>query len=147
MAQTCKHRLASVSRLLTVLAGAISSLSIEVVGNCLIGLLIGFAFQPERVPSHSALVVRTREHAPRPEAGICGCRPCICGEPSASQSQWTEIASEGSAYLYNLTVGIAIGVCTCVTLCCTQRDVSREILVAAEQLRSMLEGSGSFVNL
>ena len=32
LAQVCKHRLASVSRLLTVLAGAISSLSIEVVG-------------------------------------------------------------------------------------------------------------------
>ena len=31
-------------------------------------------------------------------------------------------------------------VCTCATLYCTQRGVSREFLVAAEQLRSLPEG-------
>ena len=43
-----KHRLASASRLLTVLAGAISTLSIEVVGDCPFVPPIGFAFQLAR---------------------------------------------------------------------------------------------------
>ena len=38
MAQVCKHRVASTCPLLTVLAGAISSLSIEAVEDCLIEL-------------------------------------------------------------------------------------------------------------
>ena len=40
--KVCKHRLASVLPTLTVLAGSTTSFSIGVVGNCLIGLLIGF---------------------------------------------------------------------------------------------------------
>ena len=46
-------------------------------------------------------------------------------------------ASEGAAFLFNLVVGFAIGVCTCVTLCCAQRGSSLEIIVAADQLRSL----------
>ena len=65
--------------LLTVLAGSITSWSTGVVGNCLIGLLTGFASQLARVPPCSAPVAPTREGTPRPEPGICGCRPCICG--------------------------------------------------------------------
>ena len=98
LAQVCKHSLASVL--------PITSLSIGVVGNCLIGPLIGIALQPSPVPSYSALGVPTREDAPRPEPGICGCGPCFCGEPSASQSQWREIASEGGAYLHNPFWGV-----------------------------------------
>ena len=142
VAQVCKHRLASVFLTPDCLAGAITSLSIGVVGNCLIGLLIGFALQPARVPSRSVSVIPTRENAPRPEPGVCGCGPCICREPSASQSQWSETASEGAAFLFNLVVGFAIGVCTCVTLCCTHRLVSLEIILSAQQLRSL-----PFVNL
>ena len=63
----------------------------------LIGLLIGFALQPERVPFFSVLVIPTRENTPRPEPGVCGCGPKICGEPSASQGQWSDTASEGAA--------------------------------------------------
>ena len=37
-------------------------------------------------------------------------------------------------------MGFAIGVCTCVTFCCTHRSVSLEIIVAADQLRSLHEG-------
>ena len=126
-----------------ILAGSITSWSTGGVGNCLIGLLIGFAFQPARVPPYSAPVAPTRENTPRPELGTCGCGSCICGEPSASQSRWAEIASEGGVYLYKLIVGFAIGVCTCATtLDRTQRGVSREILVATEQLRSLPEGFG-----
>ena len=135
-AESCER----VANSLTVLAESITLLSIGVVGNCLIGLLIGLALQPARVPSHSAPVIPTREDALRPEPGICGCGPCICGEPRASQRQWTEVAREGGASLYNLIVGLVIGVCTGVTLYCTQRGVSREILVATEQLRSLLQG-------
>ena len=58
LAQACKHRLASASRLLTVLAGAISSLSAEVVGDCPTGLLIGFALQPARIASYLVAVTR-----------------------------------------------------------------------------------------
>ena len=50
LVQVCKHRLASTCPLLTVLAGSISSLSIEAVEDCLIGLPIGLALQPARVP-------------------------------------------------------------------------------------------------
>ena len=64
----------------------------------------------------------------------------MCGDPGASQSQWPETACESAAFLFNLVVGFAFGVCTCVTLCCAQRGVSREIIVAAEQLRSLPEG-------
>ena len=49
------HRLASVSQSLTVLAGAISSLSIEVVEDCLIGLRLlspNDSFPVQRCPGH-----------------------------------------------------------------------------------------------
>ena len=126
-------------QLLIVLAGAITSLSIGVVGNCLICPLIGFALQPARVPSCLVPVIQTRENTPRPEPGVCGCGPCVCEEPRASQSQWSETAGEGAAFLFNLVVGFVIGVCTCVSLCCAQPMVSRDIIVAAEQFRSLPE--------
>ena len=85
--QVCKHRL----------AGAFTSLSIGVAGNCFIGLLIGFALQPVRVPSYPVLVTPTCENTPRPELGVCGCGSCIYGEPSVSQSQWSETARAGIA--------------------------------------------------
>ena len=55
------HRFASVSQLLTVLARAISSLSIEVAQDCFIGLPSVLAFQPARVMLHSG-VLDTRRH-------------------------------------------------------------------------------------
>ena len=82
----------------------------------------------------------TREGTPRPEPGIRGCASCVCVEPSASQSQWAETSTKGGIYLYNLTVGFVVGVCTCATLHCIQRGVSREILVA-EQLRSQVNAT------
>ena len=60
--RVCKHRLASVPQLLTVLAGVISSLSIEVVGDCLTGLPIGFPLQPARVVSYPMVVPDMRKH-------------------------------------------------------------------------------------
>ena len=113
---------------LSLLAGAITSLSIGVVGNCLIGLLIGFALQPARVRSSPVPVTPTRENTPRPEPGVCGCGPCICREPSASQSQWSEKVSPSSSIL----PWDSLEVCTCVTLCCTHRSISREIIAAAQ---------------
>ena len=105
---------------LTVLAGSITSRSIGVVGNCLIGQLIGFALQARtRASLLSTCDPDTRRHTLLVAAG-------------------QEIASESGVYLFYLIAGFAIGVCTCATLCCTQRGVSREILVATEQL--------SFVN-
>ena len=59
-----KHRLASVSQFLTVLAGAISSLSIEVVEDCLVALPIGLAHQPARIISCPVLSL-TRESTAR----------------------------------------------------------------------------------
>ena len=47
--QSCER----VGNSFSVLAGSITSLSIGVVGNCLIGPLIGFALQPARAPSYS----------------------------------------------------------------------------------------------
>ena len=41
------------------------------------------------------------------------------GETSASQSQWSETAREVIAFHFNPVLGFAVGVCTCVTLCCT----------------------------
>ena len=93
-AQVCKHRFASVCRLLTVLAGPISSLSMEVVEVCLVGLPIGLALQPARVISFPALSL-SRESTARPELGTCACGPRDHREPSASRSQWSETASEG----------------------------------------------------
>ena len=62
LAQICKHRLASFSRLLIVLAGANSSLSIEIVGDCLIFLPVGFALQPARVASYPDVYTLTDVH-------------------------------------------------------------------------------------
>ena len=104
---------------------------LELCGNCLVSLLIGYALQPTRVPSYPVPVIPTRENTPRPELGICGCGPCICGEPGASQGEWSETTREGIAFLFNPAVGFAIGVVTCVTLCFCHRSVSREIIVRA----------------
>ena len=80
------------------------------------GLLVGFALQPARVPSYSA----TREDAqPRPEPGICGCGPCVCGGPSALNFSGQRLLVKGRAYLYIFIVLFAIGVCACLTLNCT----------------------------
>ena len=62
-AQLCKR----LANSLIVLGGSITSLSIGVDGNCLIGPPIGFALQFARVLSYSALVVPTREDAPQPD--------------------------------------------------------------------------------
>ena len=108
LAQVCKHRLATVLPTLDCLCRS------DHVGNCLIGLLVRFALLRARVPSYSVPVVPTRESTPRPEPeGVAG---RVFGE-----SQWSETASEGAAFLFNLAVGFVIGVCTCVTLCCAQR--------------------------
>ena len=53
------------------------------------------------------------------DPGVCDSGPCICGEPSAFQSQWSKTASEGAAFVFSLVVGCVIGVCLCKTLCCT----------------------------
>ena len=84
----------SCERVPTALAGAISSLSSEVVGDCLIRQSIRLALQPTRV---------ARESTPLPEPGVGGGGPSICGEPSASQSHWSELASEGSLPLSALS--------------------------------------------
>ena len=120
LAQVCKHRLASLlpTLCLSVFAGAITSLSIGVVGNCFIGLMFGFALQPACVPSYPVLVTPTRENA----------------------SQWSETIREGIAFFFNPAVGLAVGVCTCGTPCCTHRSISREIVQATEELRSLREG-------
>ena len=113
LAQVCKHRLAIVSKILTVLAGAISSLSIEVVEDCLIGLPIECALQPARVIS-CPVVSLTRESTARPELGICACGPCSRRESSASQSPWSKTASQGVP-----SSSVLPWDCTRVTLSCT----------------------------
>ena len=60
-----------VANSLSVLAGAITSLSNGVVGNCLIGLLIGFALQRARVPSYPVPLTPTRENTPGSGRGWC----------------------------------------------------------------------------
>ena len=108
------------SQLLIVLAGAISSLSIEVVGDCFIGLPTGLALQPARVISYP-VVSLTRESTARPELGNCASGPCNRREPSASQRQWSETASEGIPFIFKLVVDFANEVHTRVTLCCAHR--------------------------
>ena len=128
-----------VANSLSVFAGAIASLSIGVVGNCLIGLLIGFALQPARVPSYPVPVSPTRENTPRPVVSV------VAGRVSAERQSPLKVSGQrlprgGISFLFNPDVGFAVGVCTCVTLCCTHRSISRKIIVAAEQLRSLPEG-------
>ena len=64
----------------------------------------------------------------------------VAGRVSAENQAPLEVsgrtASEGVAFLFNLVVRSVIGVCACVTLRCAQRGTSREIIAAAEQLRS-----------
>ena len=93
LGSSLKRRLASVSQLWTLLAGAISSLSIEVVEDSLIGLPIVLALQPARVISFP-VVSLTRESTAPLELGTCACGPINRREPRASQSQWSETAGE-----------------------------------------------------
>ena len=139
LAQVCMHRLASVSRLLTVLARAISWLSIEVVGDCFIFLPRGIALQPARVVSFPAAVTRHAKNTQRPEPGVCGCGPCFCGEPSASQGQWSETAQRRLRLPLQPCFGFVIGVGTYMILCCTHRAVLRAIVAAAEQIKPLPE--------
>ena len=78
LASVHSHKQASTSRAsilpsLTILAGSITSLSVGVVGHCLISLLIMFALQPAHVPPYSGPVAPPREDTPGLEPGICGC--------------------------------------------------------------------------
>ena len=74
---------------------------------------IGFATQP----TNGALLRRpcgslhtTAHHDLSP--GVGGGGPRVCGEPWASQSQWSELASEDAAFLFSPVVGFATGACT-----------------------------------
>ena len=77
--------------LLTVLAGAITSLSIGVVGNCLIGLLIGFALQPAPMLSYSVLVIPARENTPLPEPVVAGRVSAESQAPFKRSGQWLPV--------------------------------------------------------
>ena len=85
----------------------------EVVGDCLIRQQIGLALQPTRV----AFLRRLCDPQTRHEPGVSGGGLCICGEPSASQSHWSELASEGSPS-FSLVVSSVIGVYTCAASRC-----------------------------
>ena len=63
----------------------------------------------------------TRESTARRELGICTRGPRNRREPIASQNQGPEAASEDASFIFNFAVDFAIGVYTCVTLCCTHR--------------------------
>ena len=107
LAQVCKHRLASVLQERSSRSEQLEAASSLYWWDSL--------SSPHACLSYSVPVIPTRESSPRPEPGVCGRGPCICGEPGASQSQWSETASEGAAFLLNLAVGFVIGMCTCVT--------------------------------
>ena len=110
------------------LLGAISSFSIEVVGDCPIVPPTGFAFKPARVASHHVALTRhvKTHHDQSPLHS--------CGKSSASQSQRLETVCEDADCLFNLVAGFALRVCTCVIPDCTHRLVSRETIVVAEQI-------------
>ena len=65
------------------------SLPVGVVGNCLIGVLIGIALQPSRVPSDPVLVTPTRENTPRLGPGVCG-----CGRASAERQAALKVSDQ-----------------------------------------------------
>ena len=116
--QVCKHRLACVFPTpLAIFAGAISSLSIEVVEDCFIEL---------------AVVSLTRESTARLELGICACGPSRANRLSKSV---VRDCQGGRHLIFSPAVGFAVGVRARATLCSTHR----EIIVAAEQLRSLPE--------
>ena len=64
--------------------------------------------------SYRVPVVLVRESTTRSTLGVC--EACVCGKPSASQNQWSEAANDGAAFLFNLEVGVVVGMCTCLTL-------------------------------
>ena len=116
LVQVCKHRLASVLPSLTVLAGSVASWSIGVVGNCLIGQLIGLAF-----------AARTRAFLP----STCGPRhakthldPVKAGPTSVTLLWGSQSGCVRAWFFVVLNEGF---------------EREREILVSTEQLRSLLE--------
>ena len=63
------------------------SLSIGAFGNCLVVFAGGYALQPARVPSYTTIpMALALESTPRPEPGVCGSGPCICGAKRLSRS-------------------------------------------------------------
>ena len=112
-----------------------------------IGPSIGFALYPAPIASYPVAVTRHVKTYHGPEPVVCDCGRCICGEPSASQKSTVRNCLLGADF-FNLVVNFGIGVCTCIILCCTHRLFSREVVVAAEQFRSLPENClGSFVDL
>ena len=87
--------------------------------------------------SYRVPVVLVRESTTRSTSGVC--EACVCGKPSASQNQWSAAANDGAAFLFNLEVGVVVGVCTCLTLFWAQRGLFREFVV---EFRSLPEGFG-----
>ena len=116
--------------------GAITSLSIRAVGNCLVVLLVGCALQPARVPSYHVLVVlcAKAQHVLSQESvvagrvfaesrellNICGQKLSVNGPPSSTLS-WASWSG-----------------CARVRLSAwAQRGLSRQHVVVAEQFRSL----------
>ena len=91
---------------LTVLArvGALASFLSRADGNSLPGLLLDSLSSPQACLP----VVATREKTPRLDPGVGDCGSRVCAEPSASPSQWSEIASEGAVFLCNLDCDLGV---------------------------------------
>ena len=90
----------------------------------------------ETQKSHDAVVIltgRKMRHLTGVSRKISPMRACVWNRAPPQISGQTMPAKAVST-LYNLIVGFASGVCTCGTLCCTQRGVCRETLAATGQL-------------
>ena len=74
------------------------------------------------------MVSLTRESTARPELGIRACGPCNRREPSASQNQGSEAASEDVSFIFNLVVDFAVGVYVRDTLLYTPFGLSRDYI-------------------
>ena len=94
----------------TVLArmGAITSVSIGAVGNCLVVLLVGYALQPARaILARPWFLCAKAQHVLSQECMAAG---RVFVESQTPQNQWSEAASEGAAFIFNFAVGSWPGV-------------------------------------
>ena len=134
LAQLCKHRLASVSRLLTV--------SVQERWSTGLSPLLA---ERNRSSARTCRLLSSRCDPMREERTTDQqhvVASVIAGRVSAesqvaSQGQWSETAQRRLCTPLQPCCGFVVGVGTCVILCCTHRALLREIIAAAGQIKPL----------
>ena len=127
LAQVCMHRLASA--VVSPLDCPCTKKSVHVVLDQSSWKQPHQTIRDSLSSPHACLpVVATRESTPRPEPGVCDCGRHVYVQ---NQAPVQVTGQTVPVFLFHLAVGFVIGVCKCVTLCCTTPTESLILVDAA----------------